>query len=149
MTRYLLDSNILEYLQNGDSLYHTKCVDQFTCVIQKDLCVSLLTIYELDYSIAAASESLALELKQTRIDILDTFTLLPLSLIASPTYARLKSAYKTQFQSKTKAMKSHTVDVILAATAIEYDAVMVSADHIFAQLQSIEPKLRVENWAES
>lgn len=45
-----------------------------------------------------------------------------------------------------KAIKSHSVDIMLAATAIVEGCTLVSADGIYSDLQRLDPTLRVENW---
>jgi predicted nucleic acid-binding protein len=147
MTRYLLDSNILGYLENADSPFHDNCISAFTQRIGEDFCLSILTIYEMDYSIAAASETLAPRLNETKNKALESFTILPLTLTGSEYYGKLKTSFKTSSQSKPKAMKVHTVDIILATTALEHDAVMVSNDRIFSDLRDVEPGLTLENWS--
>jgi predicted nucleic acid-binding protein len=44
-------------------------------------------------------------------------------------------------------MRRHNVDFILASTAMEQEAVIVSKDSIFSKIQKFEPGLQVENWA--
>lgn len=48
-----------------------------------------------------------------------------------------------------KEIKRHTVDFILASTAIEANAVLVSDDRIFKTIKEFYPSLHVENWKET
>jgi len=48
-----------------------------------------------------------------------------------------------------KEVKRHTVDFILASTAIESNAVIVSEDGIFKKIKEFYPSLQVENWKET
>ena len=114
----------------------------------EDLCLSVLTVYEMDYSVEAANEALASKLEEAKNMVLDNFRLLPLTLRGSKNYGKLKSAYKSHSKAKSKAMKGHTIDIILAATALEHDAVLVSNDRIYLTLKELNPDLKVENWAE-
>lgn len=147
MARYILDSDILDYLENQDSPFHVSCVDRFIRRMGEDFCLSILTIYEMDYRIEAADKGLCAKLKKTKDKALENFSILPLTLAGSRNYGKLKAAYKSNFKAKPKAMRGYTVDIILAATALEHDAIVVSNDRLFSLLREIEPNLQVENWA--
>ena len=149
MAIYVLDSDILDFLDDQSCDQYAACMNKLSQLSENDeVCVSILTIYELDYSIAAAANpSLALGVTNHKEEILNDFLLLSLTLGGSQIYGDLKAKYKLHSQAKSKRMKGHTVDMILAATALDHDAILVSNDHLFSILQSIEPKLKVENWA--
>jgi len=44
-------------------------------------------------------------------------------------------------------MRRHNVDFILASTALEQQAIIVSKDNIFSKIQEFEKRLQVEDWA--
>lgn len=66
--------------------------------------------------------------------------------------ARLYGEIKAQYENHTgigkTEIKRHTVDFILAGTAIEMDAIVVSDDRIFQTIKDFYPSLRFENWKE-
>jgi predicted nucleic acid-binding protein len=148
MAKYLLDSDVITYIGNSESPFFKPCFERLNRLNHEDiLCVSILTIYELDYSIAIANAELALDLEINKTEILENFAILPLSLEASEIYGRIKSSFKRRSQANTKTMKGHTVDLMVAATAIDQNAVVVSNDHIFSTIKEFEPDLIFDNWA--
>ena len=150
MPKYLLDADIIEYLGDTSSPFHSRCLQKLGSLTGEDeLCTSILTLYELEYSIAGASPELAPRLQQAKQKILDFYTILPLTHRGSELYGRLKVGYKRRTGAKPKAMKGHTVDMILAGTALAHQAVLVSNDRIFLELQWLEDELLLENWAEA
>ena len=148
MATFLLDSDILDYLENGESPFHRSCVDGFARHVNDHLCISILTVFEFDYRLASADSDMIPLLTAIKVDILKTYEVIPLSLAISERYGRVKAAYRQHSKAKAKAMKGYTVDMILAATALEHDAIVVSNDQIFATLSALEPTLTVDNWAQ-
>ena len=149
MTRYLFDTDILSFLSDKSSEYHLRCVERLSRLSDEDeLCVSLLTIYEMDYSIAAAgTDELEMTLRGNRQDLLENYQLLNLSVTAGQIYGRMKAGLKHRTNAKPRAMRGLTVDTILAATALEHRAILVSNDQIFRTIKEVEPSLMVETWA--
>jgi len=148
VTTFLLDSDILDYLDNSRSPFHESCLEMFARHVDDDLCISILTIFELEYRLSAASQEIAQKLQSIKREVLNTYRVLPLSLPISETYGKLKASYRSYTRAKPKSMKGHTVDIILAATALQHQGVIVSNDRIFVTLQTLDPKLRLENWAQ-
>ena len=147
MAGYILDSDILSYLDDSSSPFHPTCLDRFSRYAEEELCISIMTVLEIDYRLAGCAKTQLPALQEFRKDIVDSYRLLPLSLSLSQRFGALKAAFKFFSKAKSKTMKGHTVDIILAATALEYDAVMVSNDRIFLLLKEVEPALKIENWA--
>ena len=147
MARFILDSDILSYLDDSSSPFHSMCLDRFSQCAEEELCISIMTVLEIDYRLAGCDKAQLPALQEFRKDIVNTFRLLPLSLSLSRRFGNLKAAFKFFSKAKSNTMKGHTVDIILAATALEYDAVMVSNDRIFLLLKEVEPALKIENWA--
>jgi len=148
MTRYLLDTNIISALGDKNARTHQSCLAGLNQLQEGDeLCVSILTLFELDYGIAAAPPEIAVELRRNKAEILSLYTILWLSLETSTRFGQLKAAYKTHVGAKKKTMKGHIVDMILACTALEHDAVLVSNDSLFPLLNKMAPAFRMERWS--
>jgi len=147
MVTYLLDTNILNYLEDAESPFHAACLEAFSRHLDETLCISILSILELDYRLAGADPELRPALTKSKLETLETYAIIPLDLVISEKFGMLKARYKVLSGVKAKTMKTHPVDIILAATAIVKGAVLVSNDRIFSQLADIEPALQVENWA--
>ncbi len=148
MASYLLDTDTIEFLGDTDSPYHLSCIERLEALTEEDeLCASVLSLYELEYGIAGASSDLRPRLQLLKQQILDFYTILPLTERGSQIYGRIKYLYKQASGTKYRAMKAHTVDMIIASTALEQNAILVSSDSIYQQLQELEPTLQRENWA--
>jgi predicted nucleic acid-binding protein len=64
-------------------------------------------------------------------------------------YGEIKILYEKHTGIGKKEIKRHTVDLILASTAIDANAVIVSDDRIFKTIKDFYPSLLVENWKEA
>ena len=61
-------------------------------------------------------------------------------------FAELKVLYKRETGINKKAMKKNDLDILIAATAMAENAILISDDGIFEKLAEIDPKLKYENW---
>ena len=149
MKRYILDSNFLGSLEDSDSPEYKKIFEKFASLTDEDeVCVSITSIYEYYFGIFnTPDESLSRQLLKTKDTILELFTILPLTLKGAELYGKIKTAYKKQTGATRAGMRRHNIDFILAGTALEQQAVIVSKDNIFPKIQELEPGLQVENWA--
>jgi predicted nucleic acid-binding protein len=149
MKRYILDSNFLGTLEDSDSPEYKEIFRKLSSLPDEDeVCVSIISIYEYYFGIFnAPDESLSQQLLKTKDTILELFTILPLTLKSAELYGKIKNAYKKQTGATRAGMRKHNVDFILASTALEQQAVIVSKDNIFSKIQEFEQGLQVENWA--
>jgi predicted nucleic acid-binding protein len=149
MKRYILDSNFLGTLEDSDSAEYKEIFKKLSSLPDEDeVCVSIISIYEYYFGIFnAPDESLSQQLLKTKDTILELFTILPLTLKSAEHYGKIKTAYKKQTGATRAGMRRHNVDFILASTALELQAVIVSKDNIFSKIQEFEQGLQVENWA--
>jgi predicted nucleic acid-binding protein len=143
--RYLLDTNIIAYLADRDSIYNQIVANHFIQLQDDDIvAISILTLYELHYSIANASEisTAVIALKQQLSESLEIISLSP---TGAKIFGELKVRYRN-IQAHKKSLALDTIDLILASTALEVKAVLVSNDSIFEKLKHLHPELIVENW---
>ena len=146
--KYLLDSDILTAMEDTDSDRHKKVVRRISALSDDDeVCLSLITMYEYSFGIAnAPDKTLAESLSRAKSTLLQLFHVLPLSLVGADVYGKLKAGYRGHTGCSRQDLRRHNVDMILASTAMEHGAVLVSADQIFAKIREYAPDLRVENW---
>ncbi len=149
MKRYILDSNFLGTLEDSDSPEYKETFRKLSSLPDEDeVCVSIISIYEYYFGIFnAPDETLSQQLLKTKDTILELFTILPLTLKSAELYGKIKTAYKKQTGATRAGMRKHNVDFILASTALEQQAVIVSKDNIFSKIQEFEQGLQIENWA--
>ena len=147
MSIYLLDTNIISYLEDSNSSFYNILIDKIGSLDDSDIVsISVLSLYEYEYSITHADGILREELQKTKNTIKEIFQVLPLSIEGAEIFGELKNAYLNKTGINKKAVNRHNVDFMLASTAIIENAVMVSNDNIFKKLTEINPELQYENW---
>jgi len=149
MTTYLLDVNIITVLEDQDKPGFDLVSRRLSALADEDeVAVSVLSAYEYKHGIAKAPAELKEALRKTWEDVEANFSILPLSLEAAEVYGKLKTLYELETQTGERRLKEHSVDFILASTALEHNAVLVSNDNVFLRIREYAPRLRVENWTE-
>lgn len=148
MTVYLVDTNIIAYLADVGSPYHENIRAHFQALTDEDsVCLSILTLYELYYSLAKAQESAVSQaIIRTKEQICATLPCLPLSESGARIFGELKMRYQKYSGVKKNVLDRATVDLVIASTAIESNAILVSNDDIYGRVQSLWPDFRWENW---
>jgi predicted nucleic acid-binding protein len=147
MAHFLLDTNILSALEDPDSESFRKVYKHLSaCDSEDEIFVSVVSIYEYQYGIANASDEMAGKLKKSLADFEAMFTVIPLNSHGAEIFGRLKSAHINFSLLPDKAAQRHTADMIIASSAIEMQAKIVSNDKIFARIAEHFTELQVENW---
>ena len=145
--KYLLDSNTVSDLYDNASVAHETIVCHLERLTEVDeVYVSILTVYEFEYRFANAPTDLQPRIREQLTAIREDFILLPLSEIGAEIFGELKKNLRTLRHLKPENLKKHTIDLMLAANAIAAQAVMVSADRLFIDLQQFDKRLCTENW---
>lgn len=149
MPQYILDTNILTDLEySGTPAYHVIMDKIASLPEESEVCFSIISAYEYQHGISKASRTVAETVKKAMETFLDLFAVLPLTLEGARIYGEIKAKYEGHTGIGRTEIKRHTVDFILASTAIEMDAVVVSDDQIFKKIKEFYPSLRFENWKE-
>lgn len=150
---YLLDTCILSYLEDPQSPFHKAVLAALaTLAPEDDLCLSILSVYELEYGLKRAGKNLAREIEEAKRRALDFHRILPLTRQGAVIFADLKVRYR-EVQKKrmagkelSKHLSRHTVDFVIASSAVEHRATVVSNDQIFSSLRQILPDLLISDW---
>ncbi len=147
--KYLLDTNILSYLEEQASPFHAKTKERlFRLSDEDEIFIPILILYELRYSVSAASPEKTERLKALVRSYLEQFPVLHLAEKGAEIFGDIKAKYRDERPGiNQKALDQHNIDFILASSAIAEDAVLVSNDKIFLAIKDIEPSLKLENWA--
>ena len=150
---YLLDTCTLSYLEDPQSPFNEAALAALAALDDEDdVCLSVLSVYELEYGLKRAESSLAPEIESAKRKALEAYRILPLSRQGAMVFAELKNRYRRQQEKQmggkelTKHLSRHTVDLIVASSAMEYGATIVSNDRIFKVLQSFMSELVVTDW---
>ena len=133
-TLYLLDTNTVAYVVDGRSRAARTTMSQR---IQDSLiAISAITEGELKYGLARKPE--AVRLRSGIEALLASVQILPWDSQAARAYGTLRA----QLSAAGKALS--TMDLLIAAQAIASDAILVTRDAAFSQVQALRP---VANWA--
>jgi len=150
---YLLDTCTFSYAEDADSPFRERILAALRALDDEDdVCLSILSIYELEYGLKLAEGTLKSDLELAKRKALTMYRALPLTRKGASIFADLKSLYR-RWQEPQMAVKElakhlarHTVDLMIASTAIEHGGTVVSNDQIFTVLQGIVPELGVADW---
>jgi predicted nucleic acid-binding protein len=149
MARYILDGNVLSEIEDQSKPGFSAIMEKLDGLLEEDeVCISIISAFEYEYGITKAPEPLKISLKKSWESFMQDFAVLPLSMKCARIFGEIRSEYERHTGAKTKESQKHVVDFILASTAIEMDAAIVSDDKIFKIIQRFYPSLKVENWKE-
>jgi predicted nucleic acid-binding protein len=149
MKKYLLDTNIISYLDDPKSPFQKPIVNRLSSLGGDDaVYISILSLYELQYSIFRSASEMKPKITQTINMFIERFPVLNLSAAGAEIYGNVKTMYKEKVGTGKKELDQHNIDFILAASAITEQAVMVSNDSIFEKIKEIYPEFQLENWTQ-
>ena len=133
MSRYILDTNILSYLIDINSQYHTKTKEFLNSLkAQDELSTTTLTLLELNYTLEVLNDKSTYNLfKQAIEKIENSLNIYTIEIETTKIFSKLKQNYKKATGINSRAAKKNDIDLIIASIAIEKNATLVSNDKIF------------------
>ncbi|MEO5358651.1 MAG: type II toxin-antitoxin system VapC family toxin [Nitrospirae bacterium YQR-1] len=144
---FLFDTNIVAFLYDKNSKNHTKIYNQFSALKDEDnLFVSVLTIYEMQYSILNGEPTLQKFFRASLKALEEHFQILPVNKNGAYFYGELKSFLRKNKKINRENIKKHNIDIILASTARTENCVLVSADKIYDSCREIWKNFKFQNW---
>ena len=147
MKKYLLDSDILTYLEQRDSSLHARVLQRLSQLDDSDeVMVSIVSFYEMHYGVSWAAEDERIALLQAIDSIVSKFPVVGLSRQGARIFGDLKATYRRTVGITPNALKRNDIDLLIASTAIELGAILVSNDRLFQEIGGIHPDFRLENW---
>jgi predicted nucleic acid-binding protein len=142
MARYVLDTNVLSYLADTDSSFHAATHDRLAALADEDeVALSVLSLFELHHWFAYRPSD-----RRLVEELIQDFTVLPLPEGGAERFGRLMRALRGGLPRRQ--VQRHALDGMIAVTALEHGAVVVSSDALFARLAVLEPDLRVISWTD-
>lgn len=145
--RYLLDSDALSDLYDPEAPGHEKVTQRLASLESSDqVFISILSLYELEYGFANAPEVKKPAIRKRISDAQKDFLLLPLTPEGADLFGHIKKGLRQLRQLNDKKSKSHNIDLMIAATAISEECVLVSLDAIYPDVQQLHASLKVESW---
>lgn len=145
--KYLFDSNIISDIYNISSLNHPLLINRLLRLKEDDaIFISILTLYEFEYALVNAPDYKKVEIDDTILQIQQDFVVLPLVAVEAKIFANLKRHIKALRNISPANLPKHNIDLMIAASALNQQAVLVSADKIFQDISLLMPELKLENW---
>ena len=145
--KYLLDSNTVSDIYNTASDNHNRIIQKLLALKENDdIFISILTLYEFEYAFANSPTHKKNEIRATTWQMQQDFIVLPLSSTAAEIFGDLKKSLKELRNIKPENLKKHTIDLIIAASALNHQTVLISDDKIYNDIQLIKSELILENW---
>lgn len=145
--RYLLDSNTISELYDPSASCHATVSKHVSVLSDHDRAyISIVSLYELEYGWANAPDEKKSAIRQVITEVQTDFGVLALSAQGATVFGDLKKRIKDARSPSKENMKKFNVDLMLAATAITAQCVLVSADIVYKELQRYYSSLRIENW---
>ena len=128
--KFLFDTNALSSLTIEGNDGHEKILSKMSELNDNDkLFTSILSIYEMEYGMRhAKDESLIQQMKLAIESVKNEFQIVPLTEIGAKIFADIKEQYRDQKNIGKKALIKHNIDLMIAATAIEIGAVLITND---------------------
>ena len=141
MARYLLDTNILSYLVDTTSLFHEPVHHSLAALTDADeVVLSVLSLYELHHWFAYDPEK-----QDAAHEVIRHFMVLPLPQSGAELFGALMRDLRG---SRGRGeVERHAIDCMIAVSALEHGAVLVSNDALFEHLVTLLPVLQLVNWA--
>jgi predicted nucleic acid-binding protein len=128
--KFLFDTNALSsFTRESNDGYHAISSKVASLDDSDELYASILSIYEMEYGARHAKEQdMMIEMKEAIQFVKDEFQIVPLTDNGAKIFADLKEQYKEKKGLGKKAIIKHNVDLMIAATAIEIEAVLITND---------------------
>ncbi len=149
--KYLLDSDAISAVFDPKSPFFDKARTHLENLYEQDeICVSILSIYELEFSFSNAKTKDTRD-KITNLinDLTELLEVLPLTLKGSVFYGKLKAGFQKSTGINRKAIRRHNIDIMIASVSLDHNCTLVAKDSIYKDhLVSVIPQLTVEDWTE-
>ncbi|MDM8559022.1 PIN domain-containing protein [Candidatus Parabeggiatoa sp. HSG14] len=152
MKTYLFDTQSLSSLTHKYAKGRDK-IRSKVLLLEKDdqICASVLSLYEMEYGVRHANDEEIKEISYRAIQFVkhsQNIFIVPLSEKGAEIFGELKEQYQQCKKLGKKALKKHNIDLIIAATAIEFEAVLVSSDGIFEEICELREDFKWEDWTQ-
>jgi predicted nucleic acid-binding protein len=151
--KFLLDTCALTAVKQPNDKYHAQHISKLSALNSCDeVYASIVSLYEMEYGarhirdeqpVLAKSMTLAIQ------SIQDDISILPLTITGAKIFAYIKERYRQITKLGKKALIKHNVDLMVAATALDNQAILVSNDHkMFATIKTFSTDFQWEDWTQ-
>jgi len=156
MKFFLLDTNAIIHLSRRKAEHHekikAKILSKAFQTNDVKIGASIVSLYELEYGMAHAdNKEIASESRLVIESIKNDkeITIFSLTEKGAQIFGEIKEQYRKEKSIGKKALQKHNIDLIIAATAIETEATLISQDNkdqIFEILKKVRDDFKWEDW---
>jgi len=145
---YLFDTDAVSIFYDAARMpEHLRLKNRVSTLKDEDvLHVSVLTLFEFEYSYWNADTGQQSRIRDTITQISHTFGILPLQHDSARIYGEIKSLFKQSTGRKPKEMKRYNIDLLIASTAITETGIVIGSDRLYRELAIVYPQFETENW---
>lgn len=151
--KYILDTNIIHFLE-AEKLEERKDTinynyDNKLNIERNNILISILSICEFESSKTASdNDKIVQDLQEAENFLYNKVARITISGNTPAYYAKIRYLYKKTYGGTSKSLGKHDIDFLIAATALEFDLVVVSNDKIFNRIRKILPEVfKWEDWS--
>ncbi|MBF0228340.1 MAG: type II toxin-antitoxin system VapC family toxin [Desulfamplus sp.] len=148
--KYLLDTDAIAFLYDDQREENSKIIAKLETLKDDDiLFISILSLFELEYSFANTNDNLKKSQIRTTINDIkydSFFNILSINTETSRIYGEVKSTLKNRENISRSNIKKHNIDIILASTALQEGCTLVSGDSIYLTMVKHKPELLIQTW---
>jgi len=149
--KFLSDSDMVNIMYDDKRKAHHNALHQKISELRDEdsLQISVLVLYELEYSFFNAPDDKKEIIRNTIISALNDFNaIISLDVETAPIFGKIKAMMKQKKRLSRQQMRKHNIDIMLASTAICTSSVLISSDNIYSDIAQLYPVLRFEKWIE-
>ncbi len=145
---FLLDTDIVSYGGDDQSLYYTSIIQNLKKLSSTDkIYLSDLSVYEYKAGLYLLDDKERARILKGFNNIMRYINILPLNPDkGGKIFGEIRSEYKKRTGINNKALKKHTVDMILASEAICNDMILVYNDKIHETIAAMRADFKIEKW---
>ena len=148
MKKYLLDTNIISYLEKENTPEFKKIITKLQELENEDiLSISMLTLFEYQTSISLVDDTQIKEaLVHKKSQLVKNYKVENLEFQQEVIFGELQRQYLDKTGGNIKGIKKHNIDFLIASQVIFKDMILVSNDNIFKTIAEIRDDFKYENW---
>jgi len=148
MKKYLLDTNIISYLEKENTPEFKKIITKLQKLENNDiLSISMLTLFEYQTSISLVENAQIKEaLVHKKSQLLKNYKVENLEFQQEVIFGELQRQYLDKTGGNIKGIKKHNIDFLIASQVIFKDMILVSNDNIFKTISEIRDDFKYDNW---
>jgi len=146
--KFLLDTDAISFFYDAARIPEHQIIQRHLSKLQEEdvLQISVLTLYEFEYSYFNATTDQQEQIRNTIRKIETTFEVIALKREFALIYGEIKYLLRHSTGRKPKEMKKYNIDLMIASTSVAEASTLIGADSIYEEISNLYPRFKTENW---